>query len=94
MDTDHLGAGGVYQSHELLHLETRHAELGVHARGLHVFMVAPALSRIDSNEKLRARKQFAPGLQWVEIVERDLQSVRERPFVFGTRREVRRKQHA
>src|SRR5690606_4816700 len=92
MQPDDRRAGSPDTPLELIELEHRHTELRMGAGRAHVLVMAAALTGIDANENLRAAEERRPRLERVEIVEREPYALPERPFVFVSRREVRRKQ--
>ena len=92
--TDDAGTGGLDQPVELVELEQRDAELGVHARGAHVVVVTAAEIRVDAHQHVAAAEQLRPCTQRVDVVERHVHAVREAPLVFRPGREVGREQDA
>ena len=94
VNADNLGSGRFHQALEIGDFKTRHAKLGMHAGRLHMLVMTTALPRINPHEQLLSSKQLRPCLQRKQIVERDLQAALQCPCIFGTRREVWRKQDA
>ncbi len=74
VQADDPRAGVPDQPFEFVDFETRDAELRMHAGGLDVLVVSAAMTRIDADEQLDALEQFRPGLQRIQVVQRDEQS--------------------
>ena len=68
----------------------RHAELGVRTGGAHVVMMTAAGAGVDADEHPLAAKQLAPFAQDVDIVDRELDVLLQRPGILGACGEIRR----
>ncbi len=90
MDADDVGIRLLQQFLELIDFESRNAELGMNTRRFHVLVVTAARARVQPYKESPAAEYFRPGLQGIKIIQGDLQAFGERPFVFGSRREVGR----
>jgi hypothetical protein len=77
-------------------VEARHwqAELGGHAAGADLLVVALAVAQVDAQPDRAAAEHLRPTLQRFDVVERDDDAALERRLVFAPRREARGEQHA
>ena len=94
VDANDLGARVFDQPPELGHLEPRYTEFRMNTGRFDVLVMTTALSRIDTHEQFVAAEQFRPGLQRIQIIERNLQAILETPCVFFPGCKIRRKQHS
>src|SRR5262245_26067473 len=89
MQADHFRASCFKESFELIELEQGDAELRVKARGAHLRVMSAPIAGVDAQDDLAALEQLRPRLDGMQVVERDVDALFERPGVFSARREVR-----
>ena len=84
----------LHQPFDLVDFEQWHAELGMHAGGPHVIVMAAAEAGVDAHQHVAAAEQLAPLTQGVNVIDRQVDALLDRPFVFAARREIGREQDA
>ena len=90
MKPDDRRSSVVHECRQFIEFEKRDTKLGMNTGCPDMFVMPPALPRVDAHEYFFAGEEFGPVLERVQIVERDPDAFRERPFIFRTRSEIRR----